>query len=133
MTLIEDFQPLIDWCTQPHPQDHPRLQRVARALLQKWRAGEGSGWGIPAGEWGGPLIYWPRSVRQILGGFSGALPRVGYPGQEAHVWLTLAEDDAWIGVQGPDVGEEWREDVHFFEYTVNGEKPEDTYLCLDDL
>ena len=133
MTLIGDFQPLIEWCTQPHPQEQPRLRRVARGVLQLWRAGEGSGWGLPEGQWDGPLVYWPRSQRQILGGFSGALPRLYHPGQEAHVWLTLAEDDAWIGIQGPDIGQEWREDVHFDWYVVNGEKAEDVHVWMSFL
>jgi hypothetical protein len=123
MTLIEDFQPLIDWCTRPHPQDRPRLQRIARGDLQQWVDAESPNYDpwdpIMQAEWVGSLIYSPRSQRGILGGFAGALPGVIVPSHEAQVGLTLKEDDAWIGIQGLYIGDEWREDVHVYDYWVN--------------
>ena len=142
MTFIEEMQPLIDWCTQPQPQARPRLKRVASASLTRWEIATGGDVSHLERKWDGPLVYWPPRGRHFHGGFSGALPhvsisipagglpRVEYPGQEAHVWLTLTEDDAWIGLQGWDIGAEWREDVHFSWYFAIGEKPEDIQVLM---
>ena len=143
MTFIEDIQPLIDWCTQPHPQVRPRLKRVASATLTllEHTAEYGSD---PLAKWVGPLVYWPPTGRHKLGGFSGVIPctwsiGVGEAvGQHAHVWLTLAEEVPWIGIQGPRFGDEWREDVFTTWYYAHGEKPGDVqvfmyFLTTDDL
>jgi hypothetical protein len=133
MTFIKEMQPLIDWCTQPHPQVRPRLKRVASAslTLSEYTSEFGSD---PVGEWVGPLVYWPPRGRHKLGGFSGAIPctwSIGVAvGQHAHVWLTLAEEDPWIGIQGPGFGDEWREDVFLSGSFVGGEKPEDIFVWM---
>ena len=60
------------------------------------------------------------------------LPRTPNGGNEMHVWLTLAEDDAFIGIQGPDIGDEWREDVFSRDYWkwAYGEKPEESFVWM---
>ena len=129
MTFIEEVQPLIDWCTQPHPQEKPRLKRVASAVLARWRQGDPADPYDYWGRWDGPLVYWPPRGRHFHGGFSGVLSRLEpeHQGEEAHVWLTLAEDKTWIGIQGTDIGDEWREDVFAHDRWVNGKTPENFY------
>jgi hypothetical protein len=132
MTVIEDFQPLIDWCTQPHPQDRPRLQRAAFGVLQLSRpitpADNRTYWGT----WTGSLVYWPPRGRHVHGGFSGVLTRQD-GGGKVHVWLTLAEDKAWIGIQGPGIGAEWSEDAFANYREVYGKQPEtiNVYMVFD--
>src|SRR5215217_8309807 len=108
MTFIEKVQPLIDWCTQPHPQDRPRLKRVASANLTL-SVHDSESPGRQVAQWFGALIYEPPRGRKRLGGFSGAIPckesfspKVAV-GQHAQVYFTLAEDRPWMGIQGPGI------------------------------
>jgi hypothetical protein len=123
MEVFKDFQGLINWCTQPHPNQMPRLRRVAGLHLEQWMDNGWPGYDpedpILESEWNGTLIYTPKVQRQIRGVFAGTVSGVINPNHLLQVWLTIAEEDAWIGIQGQDIGNEWREDVHIFDYFMH--------------
>ena len=143
MTLRADFQPLIDWCTAPSGGLH-----VANANLSSYLLGRSEAGGHA--YWDGWLFYW-RMIPRRLGWdveaheypgavFSGVLRGVS----DAHVWLTVADDGAWLSLQGPGgLGKEWLEGVpvdrgdptlppntYYPGPMIGGEKPEDFHAWI---
>jgi hypothetical protein len=106
-----DFQALIDWCTEPHPADHPRLTRGVEARLTK-RFGNFE-------FWNGIFDYSPWKSRIFNGDFYGSLISSFYLNPPLHVLIgvSLGDNEVLAGIQGQDlpwwneIGREWSEDV----------------------
>ena len=99
MATRTDFEALIDWCTQPHPDGPSRLKRVVHASLTKY-----DGEGNVESQWEGVLRYAAAPTRFFSGDFSGGLVSLLYNSSHVAVtFIALGDDNVWAGIQGPYV------------------------------
>lgn len=115
MATRTDFEALIDWCTQPHPTDHPRLKRVVHASLTKY-----DGEGNVESQWEGVIRYAAARTRFFSGDFSGGLVSLYNSSHVAVTFIALGDDNVWAGIQGPYVPPELAEDASLDLFANDG-------------